>query len=327
MKRPPFLLRLVRLLLRRQPAPAKPDVCCPADDRLLYLVIFTHTAALRRHLGLAADELYVLEEERVLYRTSGRVPLRLAELAARHRTQIAALAHRLLPYASGDTRHTVLGVRGQLSHDRLLVLEAAVSAWDRTDSGVPFRTLFDYIPLSMGDLPAYMDFGRIHSRRRTVWGFKHSPDGGSPAAHMRSLYTVVRGVGSCIRSTFGSGASHLTLFCIPASTVDGHWLRYREFSLLLCRYTGMTDSFPHVQVLHDRRSVHTGGKAECNWRLDTDFFDGRLVLVFDDIYTTGRSLDDAVARLRLAGARVVAAHFIGRTVAREEIFPDTCKKM
>lgn len=326
MKKPPLLLRLFRLLGRPAPA-AAPAACHPSDDRLLHLVLFTHTAAIRRHLGLTVDQLFVLEEERTLFRTSGQVPARLAALAARYRMQIAAFAHRLLPLDTGDARRTVLAPADPFPPERLLALQAAVSGWGRTPSGIPFRTLFDYVPLSMGDLPAGLDRGRVQRTRRTVWGFKHSPDSGSPAAHMRSLYRVVRAVGSCIRDTFGSDASRLTLFCIPASSVDGHWLRYREFSLLLCRYTGMTGSFRHVQVVRDRQAVHTGGTASCNWRSDADFFRGRLVLVFDDIYTTGRSLEDAAQRLRLVGARVVAAHFIGRTVSREEIFPDTDKTL
>ena len=55
--------------------------------------------------------------------------------------------------------------------------------------------------------------------------------------------------------------------------------------------SGMKDSFQHVSVIEEKTPLHLGGEKKVNFVLDDDYFFGKVVLVFDDILTTGGSVE------------------------------------
>ena len=81
----------------------------------------------------------------------------------------------------------------------------------------------------------------------------------------------------------------------------------------------MDDSFHHVTIESEKTPLHLGGEKKINYSLDADYFYGRVVLVFDDILTTGNSLVQSVAELEKVGAKVLAACFLGHTVKKNTI--------
>jgi predicted amidophosphoribosyltransferase len=110
-----------------------------------------------------------------------------------------------------------------------------------------------------------------------------------------------------------------TIFvCIPASTNKRNIERYEYFSYLVCKATGMLNAFSHVHITGERTALHNikpGSAREDNQRIiiDTDFFDGKQVVIFDDIITRGRTLENFSAILKDANAQILGGYFLART--------------
>lgn len=107
--------------------------------------------------------------------------------------------------------------------------------------------------------------------------------------------------------------------CCPASCQRTTCRRYRRFSAELCRLCGAADGFSHIEVTGKREKVHicrqtrtAEGRAE-NVSIDASFFQGRKVIVFDDICTTGKTADAFIELLEKAGAEVKMAVFLAKT--------------
>ena len=113
--------------------------------------------------------------------------------------------------------------------------------------------------------------------------------------------------------------SDVTIVCIPASTTCAHARRWKRFSRLLCRLTGAQNGFDRVQVYGSRKRAHVTGVYELATNIkryvhiDADFFQGRKVLVIDDIYTTGQSSRAFIGAIEAVGATVVMVAFLAKT--------------
>lgn len=105
------------------------------------------------------------------------------------------------------------------------------------------------------------------------------------------------------------------IVCIPASCQQTYTRRFRKFSENVCAKTGAINGFDHIKVIGKRDKVHISGEhaAEDNVWIDTDFFQGKRILIIDDICTTGRTSDDFREKMELAGAHVRMAMFLAKT--------------
>lgn len=143
---------------------------------------------------------------------------------------------------------------------------------------------------------------------RKIIGFK---DG-------RNVYTrwAASQIAKALAHTDLSGT---VVVCIPASTQYAHVRRWKRFSQMLCRQTGATDGFNHIEVIGNRKRAHITGEYELATNIkhllniDADFFRGKRVLVIDDIYTTGHSSDAFISAIENVGAKVSMAVFLAKT--------------
>ena len=299
--------------------------CRPADDftaadRLASFILMAMTEKVNRLFSPHGFTVQVSQAERTSYTVDGKVPYRIALAASEFRQRFMQHMHRLLldegQPSSTLSQLTARPSQGPAADVALLSrLLACTEGWERSPQGIPFFCLFDYLPLHMaGDDRA--DDAAVRFRHM-VWHFKYDMDRTSPRKHVDALYDAVMPLAALLNAAFDTLAEHLTLFCIPASNEESQWMRYREFSQLLCRLTGMADSFRHVHIRTDKVPAHLGGDKRVNYRLDEGWFRDRAVVVFDDVLTTGGSLARCTDRLREAGAVVVAACFLGHTVKKE----------
>ena len=112
----------------------------------------------------------------------------------------------------------------------------------------------------------------------------------------------------------------IVVVCVPASTRYSHIRRWKRFSQQLCRLTGAADGFDRVQVSGSRKRAHVTGDYELATNIkhyvhiDAAFFKGKRVLVIDDIYTTGQSSKAFIGAIEAAGATVIGAMFLAKTV-------------
>lgn len=167
----------------------------------------------------------------------------------------------------------------------------------------PMFSFFDYLPMRYHDATQ-----RQWAVRRLVWSFK---DG--KAGREVSELTV-----RAVRKHFKVHPYEIVFLCVPASSQQKNEVRYKDFSESVCRQVGMLNGYEHVKVIGERQAVHlsAGRYIESTQRieLDTAFFKGRKVLLFDDILTLGYSYARFALRLEKAGAEVIGGFFLGKTI-------------
>ena len=145
--------------------------------------------------------------------------------------------------------------------------------------------------------------------RRLIWDFK---DG------KRSL-SVAKMVAEKLIQFYGVDAKNIVFACIPASSEQRNFTRYKVFADEVCRLSGAVNAFDHIHVHGERLAIH---ETKCSKNLenvqtidfDKEFFNGKKILVFDDILTQGYSYAKFSCALERFGASVIGGFFLGKTL-------------
>lgn len=182
----------------------------------------------------------------------------------------------------------------------LASLRHSVSTWDCVKN-IPYYYFYHYYPKRFDDITIESE-----NVRNLIYQFK---DG------LGDSFSIVSDMmEKKLKSTFSNDdMALLTLVCIPASTVQDNENRYLEFSDKLCTATGMKNGFAHITIIKEKHQSHLGGTDKAEYSYDKDFFRGAFVLLFDDVVTRGRSMEQMKSDLESIGATVVCALSIGRT--------------
>ena len=77
----------------------------------------------------------------------------------------------------------------------------------------------------------------------------------------------------------------------------------------------MINAYPHISVVVERVERHLGGTSMNTSQLsfDEDFFEGKYVLLFDDVITRGNSMRTFKQKMESLGAVVVGGLSLGKT--------------
>ena len=186
-----------------------------------------------------------------------------------------------------------------------------VQNWESLRGDLRIKYLIDYYPTTA----EFEADDEEWENRWLVWHFKNDPDKTSEEEHRNALNRVIPKFVELLTDTFGKEAlGHLTLVCIPASTQEKNEARYKVFSEELCQRTGIENGYGFTQVLRDRTAQHEGGnRNNVNYSFDDSFFNGKRVILFDDIITKGDSMHAAKSKLEAIGAIVICGLAIGKT--------------
>lgn len=156
--------------------------------------------------------------------------------------------------------------------------------------------------------------------RYTVWDFKNDPEKGiDPEDHEAALDEVIPQLIQRLNDTFGKEyLQFITLVCLPASTNAKNAARYEEFSKRLCLETGMENAYGHIHIEKDGISKkhpdnHTGRSIQPVIEYDDEFFNGKYVLLFDDVVTKGDTMLRYKNEMERLGAIVIGGMCIGKT--------------
>lgn len=114
------------------------------------------------------------------------------------------------------------------------------------------------------------------------------------------------------------GLESCTLVCIPASSEEKTQARYEQFAKDVCKATGMANAYKHIKVEGDRLALHEHRVCKSISRVQVlkfnrNFFNGRKVIIFDDVITRGASFATMVSYLEEMGAQVVGGVFLAAT--------------
>lgn len=113
--------------------------------------------------------------------------------------------------------------------------------------------------------------------------------------------------------------SDCVLVGVPAHSKASHTRRYKRFLQLLCKKCNAINGYDHIKVKQERTCVHT---SRCyDWctqhaeyiDIDYDYFQGKKVVVIDDICTTCTTANAFINVLQQAGADVCMALFLAKT--------------
>ncbi|KWW27036.1 MAG: ribose phosphate pyrophosphokinase, partial [bacterium F083] len=103
--------------------------------------------------------------------------------------------------------------------------------------------------------------------------------------------------------------------CIPASCEQTNKRRYKRFSATVCAKCKAINGFEHIQVIGKREKVHISKRHDqvSNVQIDADYFNGKRVLLIDDICTTCATANAFIEQMQKAGADVRMTLFLAKT--------------
>lgn len=194
-------------------------------------------------------------------------------------------------------------------------LMQCVSAWDEPNrSCVKCFSLYYYYPTTC-EWEANEDEWEI---RNLIWNFKASPTKNQSSyeikvRHEGSLQRIIPDLERCLRYYFKDMVTKLTFVCIPSSKAIVTQRRYEDFSKILCDNLGMSNAYGHVHVVKDGEAKRLGGTIRAEYSLDEEYFKDKYILLFDDVITTGGSMERFKNALHNTGAKVIAGVSLGRT--------------
>ena len=145
--------------------------------------------------------------------------------------------------------------------------------------------------------------------RKVIFDFK---DG-------RAFEQVAQQTATAMTERYGLECGNIVFSPVPASTGEKNEIRYKAFCERVCELTGAINGYGHVSISKERRPLHKNRKQEIDIRkednivFDSAFFDGKSVLVFDDIITKGISYATYAHQLESKGANVIGGVFLART--------------
>lgn len=168
----------------------------------------------------------------------------------------------------------------------------------------PMSFLYNYKPMRIKEVTA-----NDWNIRKLIWSFK---DG--KASDWCAEVVAMR-----LMKEYGEKMKSLVFACIPASSAEKNEIRYKRFAEKVCQLTGCINGFQAINVSGQRLAIHETkeGKQLSNTQVisfDDAFFNGKEVVVFDDIITRGRSYARFACAIEAIGASVVGGIFLGRTI-------------
>lgn len=214
-----------------------------------------------------------------------------------------------------------------------IISQLDFSDWDYGRLGFPHKYIIDYYPKDEYP-PNYCDsFYVVLSTdlgRSAIWNFKDA----------KHCYTYPKGkkvyqrleeakkLQSILYDMFSFRfIDKLTLVCVPASTKAKYEKRFRDFSIDFCSDLGfrLDNAFEHIHYDRDGSPFHLGEGEPPLVHFTPGYFEGRLVILFDDLVTTGRTIKNMKNLLEQNGARVICAISLGRTVFGDRVKIESTK--
>ena len=182
-----------------------------------------------------------------------------------------------------------------------------IQEWPMLKNGTHFTWLVDYA--------AYNAFGTYEltdkdwENRNLITNFKGNSELTTEIDHQQALEQAIQMVSTLIQEVFGKEAEQLTLVCIPASKRNHTERRFKAFSEAVCAATGMTNAYARFSY-----EVNADEDEPDTLHIDLNYFKDKKVLLFDDIISSGGSLNNFAERMKAMGAEVVAAIALGKTL-------------
>lgn len=157
---------------------------------------------------------------------------------------------------------------------------------------------FEYVPNAYINL--CVDKAQQMANNRFVYDFKA---GEKKAAHLCAEWLV-----RYLTKQYSSILEDFVVVFAPCST---QWKYNKRFGYLaaILNAAGIATANEHVHIFGERKPTHNGGSHFVNEdiyhvSLDGEYFNGKQVILFDDLLTSGKTIEDFRSKLEAAGAYV-----------------------
>lgn len=148
---------------------------------------------------------------------------------------------------------------------------------------------------------------KLEEVRKIIWNFK---DG-------RISTLVAEALAQNAGEYVSAPHSDWHLCVVPASTSQKTIVRFKEFCEKFCELTGIINGYNLISNLNDREAKHTQEDRNSIDILSSMDFStsirGKKILLFDDIYTTGKTFSKVTSKLDRSGAKEIRGLFLGKT--------------
>lgn len=161
--------------------------------------------------------------------------------------------------------------------------------------------------------------------QKFIWNFKDGGlTNGIKDSNSSVLEECVEMVKSILICTFGEEeCKKLTLICVPPSSKLRYIKRYRKFSEILESKLGINNGFEYIHFISDVTPKHLGGSGKPTVSISSQI-EGKNVIVFDDVYTTGNTIHQFCKLISEKGANVLGAIVLGITQHKKNFENDIC---
>ena len=190
-----------------------------------------------------------------------------------------------------------------------------LNIWDKIHS-LPYFSFYYYYPTTCDWEATTHDW----DIRNLVWNFKFNPinreiNDFDYSNKVEADGRVLADLKYALLQIFDKEElGRITFFCVPASTQEVNERRYAKFSQNVCNELGMINAYKYLNFVQDATGAkHLGGEGNKVLNIDNKFFKNKIVIIFDDIITTGNSILKFKELLEDVGAHVIAALSIGKT--------------
>jgi len=176
--------------------------------------------------------------------------------------------------------------------------------------GFPYVAILPYYPTRYD----VSDKEELEIAKRVVWGFK---DGQNSKGIAESL---AESLFNC-DDAYISNTKDWLLCIIPASTQEKTRIRFETFVRVLSDRSGLQNGFNCLYSIGERESKHLiedRNSVQIMDHIAIKDVQGKKVLLFDDVYTTGRSFLKVANALKANGASEVKGFFLAKTHWLEE---------
>lgn len=148
-----------------------------------------------------------------------------------------------------------------------------------------------------------------------IWNFKNSPEKNISAyEHSKALNIAIEWVEQTLKKTFLEDTIKLTLVCLTASTKEKNDRRFKDFAQKVCDDLKMCNAYDHIHIVSNGEAKHEGGTISVKKLYDKDWFNNKKIVLFDDVRTSGLSIENEKEILESFGATVICAVTLGQTV-------------
>lgn len=181
----------------------------------------------------------------------------------------------------------------------------------------PLHNVLEYIPSK------YATTSEEDSDRDFIISFKNG--------NIFSSIRAAKMISQLLADSF-SRLDNVVFAPVPASNFEKNFERYYEFCNMVCQYTGMLNGFQHIKVSGERVASHffknkIPSRNLKNIKFDSNWFNGKDVIVFDDVITEGSSYAIFSNALEDCGANVWGGCFLGRTFKKKDLLGKKCEKV